>query len=83
MKKKIDIRSLSEEKLLEFCFRYKLPKFRAKQITEWLWKKRVVSFDEMTSLSINTRNILSNSFCINPVTIHKAQRSIDRTIKYS
>ena len=80
---KIDIRSLSEEALQEFCLVQNLPKFRAKQITEWLWKKRATSFDEMTSLSIAVRNLLSESFSINPVTIHKGERSIDGTIKYS
>ena len=45
MKDKIDIRSLSEEKLQEFCLNQNLQKFRAKQITEWLWKKRATSFN--------------------------------------
>ena len=83
MKDKIDIRSLSEEKLQEFCLNQNLPKFRAKQITEWLWKKRATSFNEMTSLSVAIRNLLSEYFSINPVTIHKGERSVDGTIKYS
>ena len=80
---KIDIRSLSEEKIQEFCLTKNLPKFRAKQIVEWLWKKRVTSFNEMTSLSVAVRSLLEECFSINPVTIHKAERSIDGTIKYS
>lgn len=83
MKEKIDIRSLSEEKLNEFCLNHNLPKFRAKQITEWLWKKRATSFSEMTSLSLGVRNLLANYFKITPVTIHKGERSLDGTIKYS
>ena len=60
-----------------------MPKFRAKQVWEWLWKKRAVSFEEMTSLSKDMRELFSNNFTINAVKIHKAERSIDGTIKYS
>ena len=83
MKDKIDIRNLSEEKLQEFCSNHNFPKFRTKQITECLCKKRATSFDEMTSLSIDIRNVLSEHFRINPITIHKGERSVDGTIKYS
>jgi len=83
MKEKIDIRSLNEETLQKFCLNHNLPKFRAKQITEWLWKKRATAFGEMTSLSKDIRNLLSEHFSINPVTIHKGERSVDGTIKYS
>ena len=83
MTEKIDIRSLSDEKIKEFCLAKNLPAFRAKQIEEWLWKKRATSFNEMTSLSVAVRNLLEECFTINPVVIHKAERSIDETIKYS
>ena len=83
MKEKIDIRNISVEDLCAFCAEHKLPKFRAGQIEEWLWKKRATSFDEMTSLSKDMRNLFGEYFCINPVKIHKGERSIDGTIKYS
>ena len=83
MNKEKDIRLLSQEELLLFCSNNSLPKFRAQQISEWLWKKRAVSFDEMTSLSIKIRELLKFHFLINAVKIHKAERSNDGTIKYS
>jgi 23S rRNA (adenine2503-C2)-methyltransferase len=83
MNKEKDIRLLSQEELLLFCSNNSLPKFRAQQISEWLWKKRAVSFDEMTSLSIKIRELLKLHFLINAVKIHKAERSNDGTIKYS
>ena len=83
MKEKIDIRNISVEDLQKFCSKHKLPKFRAKQITEWLWKKRVTSFDEMTSLSKPMRDLFAEHFSINPVKLHKGERSADGTIKYS
>jgi len=83
MSEKKDIRELSLEQIQEFCLEHKMPKFRAKQVWEWLWKKRAVSFEEMTSLSKDMRELFSNNFAINAVKIHKAERSIDGTIKYS
>lgn len=83
MSEKKDIRELSLEQIQEFCIEHKMPKFRAKQVWEWLWKKRAVSFEEMTSLSKDMRELFSNNFTINAVKIHKAERSIDGTIKYS
>ena len=42
MSDKKNIRSLNLEEIIDFCKQNKLPKFRAKQIWEWLYKKRVV-----------------------------------------
>ena len=83
MEEKKDIRNISVEDLQKFCAEHKLPKFRAKQIQEWLWKKKAVSFDEMTSLSKGMRDLFAEHFTINAVKIHKGERSIDGTIKYS
>ena len=83
MKEKIDIRDISVEELQKFCKDNNLPKFRAKQVEEWLWKKGATSFAEMTSLSKEMRDLFTVHFVINSVKIHKAERSIDGTIKYS
>ncbi len=83
MKEKKDIRNISAEDLQKFCATHKLPKFRAKQVSEWLWKKRATSFDEMTSLSKDMRELFKEHFTIVPVKIHKGERSVDGTIKYS
>ncbi len=83
MKEKTDIRNISVEDLQKFCSEHKLPKFRAKQVIEWLWKKRVTSFDEMTSLSKPMRDLFAEHFNINPVKLHRGERSKDGTIKYS
>lgn len=83
MDKKIDIRNLSLVELETFCKQHNLPKFRAKQIWQWLWKKRATDFEEMTSLSKQMRDLFSEYFFINAAKIHKAERSADGTIKYS
>ena len=57
------------------------PKFRAKQIYEWLWKKGVNDFQFMSNLSKDFRASLESEFSINPITIDKVQKSNDGTIK--
>ena len=37
-------------------------KFHAKQVFEWLWKKGVVSFDDMSNLSKSIRELLKKDF---------------------
>jgi 23S rRNA (adenine2503-C2)-methyltransferase len=57
------------------------PKFRAKQVYEWLWKKSAVSFDEMTNLSKELRTKLQQDFLIAPVQETIVQKSKDGTVK--
>ncbi len=83
MIKKRDIRNLTLKEVVAFCTENKLPKFRAKQIWEWLWKKRANSFEEITSLPKETRILLNAHFSINIINIHKKETSQDGTIKYS
>ncbi len=83
MKKKIDIRNLTLNEIVAFCKKHNLPKFRANQIWEWLWKKRTVAFKDITSLSKETRKLFDDNFTIHTIKIHKAERSVDKTIKYS
>jgi 23S rRNA (adenine2503-C2)-methyltransferase len=80
---KKNIRELKLEELINFLKNQNIPSYRAKQIHEWLWKKRAVNFNEMTSLSLSLRNLLEQNFSLNAVKIHKAERSNDGTIKYS
>jgi 23S rRNA (adenine2503-C2)-methyltransferase len=57
------------------------PKFRAKQVYEWLWKKSARSFDEMTSLSKDLRTKLKEQYLLLPVSEHVVQKSKDGTVK--
>ena len=80
---KKNIRELKLEELIDFLKNQNIPSYRAKQIHEWLWKKRAISFNEMTSLSLSLRELLEQNFCLNAVKIHKAEKSSDGIIKYS
>ena len=81
MTDKQNIRALELEQLKTFFTENGEKAFRAKQVFEWLWKKQATSFDEMTNLSVNTRELLNKHFTINAVTIAEKQVSSDRTIK--
>ena len=49
------------------------PKFRAKQIYEWIYKKGVKNFDEMLNLPKELRANLSENFYLNPVKCVKCE----------
>ena len=58
------------------------PKFRAKQIFNWVYQKRVKSFLDMQNLPKNLRQELDNKFTINSMQIVSKQKSKDGSIKY-
>ncbi len=78
---KIDIRSLSEDQIINFFEKKGFDSYRGRQVYEWIWKKSAYSFDEMTNLSKDLRTILGNTFVINHIEVDKIQKSSDGTIK--
>lgn len=78
---KRDILILSLKEIKEFLTGNGEKTFRAKQIYEWLWKKPVKSFDEMTNISKDLRILLNENFTIQSVQVHDLQISSDKTIK--
>lgn len=78
---KKDIRKLSLEELSGALAEWNEPRFRSKQVWEWLWKKGAHSFVEMTNLSKDLRSRLDEYFVINAITLDQQQRSTDGTIK--
>ncbi len=57
------------------------PKFRAKQVLEWLYKKRARSWDDMSNLPKSLRERLLNDFEIAPAKRLLAKESADETEK--
>ncbi len=78
---KTDIRKISADQLKDFLVEKGEKAFRAKQISEWLWQKSAVSFDDMSNLSLQTRDMLKGHFSINNVVVDKKQISNDKTVK--
>lgn len=80
--KKTLITHLTEQELNDFLVAHHEKSFRGKQIMEWLWKKSVFSFDEMSNLSLPLRELLSQHFELNRIRIHQEMKSIDGTTKF-
>ena len=80
---KTDLKSLTINELEDFIISLGEPKFRAKQIYQWLHEKRVSSFDEMTNLSKSLRAKLAEEAKISGLKIiEKHESSKDGTVKY-
>jgi 23S rRNA (adenine2503-C2)-methyltransferase len=78
---KRDIRKLSLDELKEFFISKGDKAFRATQVHEWLWMKSAKTFEQMTNLSLPTRELLKEYFVINHIKVDTMQRSADGTIK--
>ena len=80
---KTDIKSLTFAQLNNEIAELWLPKFRAKQIFEWLHKFGVTSFEGMTNISKELRQKLDERYFISSVNIEdKYVSEIDGTVKY-
>jgi 23S rRNA (adenine2503-C2)-methyltransferase len=78
---KKDIRSLSKEQLRDFFVINNDKAFRGNQVYEWLWSKGAHSFEDMTNVSKETRQMLIENFVINHIKVDTMQRSSDGTVK--
>lgn len=78
---KRDIRKLKLDELKDFFVQHGEKAFRAQQVYDWLWIKSAKSFEHMTNISLETREMLSQHFVINHIKVDKMQRSSDGTIK--
>lgn len=83
MLEQIDIKSLTKEELICEIEKLGEKKFRATQMYEWMHKKLVRSFDEMTNLSKDFREKCKENFSfisLNPVQVQES--AYDGTKKY-
>ena len=81
MIQKKDIRALTKDQLRDFFESRGDKAFRGNQVYEWLWNKAAHSFDDMTNISKETRQVLEENFVINHIKVDQMQRSNDGTIK--
>ena len=52
-------------------------KFKASQVYEWLYKKRVTSFGDMSNLKKEVIEKLKEDFCIDELTIKKIEKDVE------
>lgn len=82
MVQKRNIKDLTFEELEQYAADSKLPKFRAKQIFEWIYKD-VAAFEQMTNLSKELVSKLNEDFYIGRADIEvKLVSKEDKTRKY-
>lgn len=79
---KINLLGLTLPQLQELCAEEGFPRFTAKQLCDWLYKKRVDSIDRMTNLSLAQRARLNEIAYIGRETPVRCQVSKDGTKKY-
>lgn len=77
-----NIRLIAREILAQQLKDWGEPVFRVQQILDWLWKKHIFSFEEMTNLSSSLREKLAENYSLPKVTIFEEQRSQDGTVKF-
>ncbi|WP_373558139.1 MULTISPECIES: 23S rRNA (adenine(2503)-C(2))-methyltransferase RlmN [Bacillaceae] len=80
--KKTSIYSLQLHELKEWLTNNGEKPFRAEQIYDWLYKKRVSLFEDMNNLSKSLRDKLSENFQITTLKTVIKQSSSDGTIKF-
>src|SRR4051812_6802427 len=75
------ILNLTPEELTERLAALQMPKFRVKQIHEWIFQKRVSSFEQMTNLNKYERQLLAEKFDIFTSRVVRNLTSADGTQK--
>lgn len=72
---------MTKDQLRQFFVEQGDKAFRGNQVYEWLWQKSAHSFEAMTNISKETRQMLEDNFVINHIRVDQMQRSSDGTIK--
>jgi 23S rRNA (adenine2503-C2)-methyltransferase len=79
---KIDIKSLNLDELCAKIRGLSEPDYRAKQIADWLYQKRAISFDEMTDVPQSLPAQLAKQFSFDKIDIVRVLGSKDTTRKF-
>ena len=77
----VNIYELSEAELEQQLIDLGQPKFRAKQVVQWIYEKGTHDFEQMTNLPKKLRETLSTQFCFGTLRIDMEQVSKDGTCK--
>ena len=78
----IDIKSLLFSELEEELHKLGEPSYRARQITDWLYKKRIDSIENMTDLPQSLRERLAEKFSFSKIDVVRVLGSRDTTRKF-
>ena len=79
---KVNLIGLEPEALIEFFSRLGQKSYRAKQIMRWIYQRGVLKFDEMTDLSLQLRDQLSNEATLSLPKMISSEEARDGTRKW-
>lgn len=79
---KVNILSLTLEELTEAFGKIGLKRFVATQVTDWIYKKSVTDFFEMTNLSKENRELIDSQFVVDCFYDVKAYPSEESSVKF-
>jgi 23S rRNA (adenine2503-C2)-methyltransferase len=76
------IYGLTLEQLTAWLLKHGHKPYRASQVWEYLYRKRVTDFSDMTDVNNECRELLKENFVINTLKHHVKQEASDGTIKF-
>ncbi|MFZ4767381.1 MAG: 23S rRNA (adenine(2503)-C(2))-methyltransferase RlmN, partial [Roseimicrobium sp.] len=82
MTPKPSLLALTAEELIPTLEEWNEKPYRAKQIVEWVFKKRVESFEAMTSLHKTLQSALADRFVLRALSLARIEGSCDTTQKF-
>jgi len=81
-KNKQPLAGMTLDELQDAVLTLNMPKFTAKQLAQWIYGKRVNSFDQMLNISKANRELLESRYCVGLYPPSNAITSEDGTVKY-
>ncbi|MBN2375586.1 MAG: 23S rRNA (adenine(2503)-C(2))-methyltransferase RlmN [Sedimentisphaerales bacterium] len=81
-KNMINILGLTRQQLKDSLSEHGHPSYRADQILEWIYQRRVLDFAEMSNLSKTLRAELGENFTLGSSVVQDVQRCPDETTKF-
>ena len=79
---KVDLLGLSKSEIVKILIKHNLPKFRASQLWNWIYRSGVSDFNLMTNISKDLQRNLSEIFFISRPLISSSKISDDGTMKW-
>ncbi|OLO28175.1 23S rRNA (adenine(2503)-C(2))-methyltransferase RlmN [Alkalihalophilus pseudofirmus] len=79
---KPSIYGLTLDQLTSWLMEHGHKKFRAQQVWDWLYRKRVTDFSEMTNVNKECLELLEDQFVIHTLREHIKQEAADGTVKF-
>ena len=79
---KTDIHTLSRDGLIAWLSQRDIASFRAEQIRRWIYSAQVDSFDDMTNIKNDIRELLSEHFTIPRLSVVTTENSRDGCCKF-